>query len=351
MKLALHQLAQHLTQSTQKGLYPCYFVAGDEPLLVEEACALLRQTAAKYGFSDRQQFTVEPAFNWSHFLAACQTGSLFSSKQLIELSFQQGKIDEDGRTALEAYLKNPDPDKILLARAPKLEAAQQKSAWYQAWDARGIHLTIYPLSAEQLPGWIKQRLHNAGIQASPEVAQLLAEQVEGNLLAAAQEIEKLQLSLENKILDVETLMAFISDHARFSVYDLADHALQGHAEKAYRILHHLYEEGIEPPIILWALTREIRILAQLQTSTQTGQAIGPAMQRLGIWDKRKPWVQMALKRQTQWQVLLQKAAEIDRVIKGAAVGNVEDELETLTLAIAGISGITVQKTGERSDQK
>lgn len=335
MKLRYDQLSYHLG----KTLAPCYLVAGDELLFVNEACSAIRQTAAQGGYTDRMRFFVESGFNWQQFLGATQNFSLFAEQQFLELWLPaEGKLDETGREAIATYLKNPGQDKVLLIRSPKLDATAQKAAWYKAVEEVGVVVQIFPISREQLPAWIKQRLQLAKINTTLEIAELLAERVEGNLLAAAQEIEKLTLLIGEGTLDHETLMEVVGDSARFDVYTLVDTAMLGDAAKAIRILAQLRAEGLETPIILWALTREIRALAGMSNALAQGQNLGQVFNAAGVWEKRKPIVQKALQRKPapNWLHLLVQAANIDRMIKGVAAGRVWDELQHITVQLAGV---------------
>ena len=335
MKLRPEQLNYHLA----KTLAPCYLVAGDEQLLVNEACTAIRLAATTAGYSERLRYFVDSGFNWSAFQSSIQNFPLFAEQQLLELSLDNGKLDEEGRETLAAYLKKPAPDKLLLIRSPKLDASTAKAAWYKTFEEVGVVVVIYPLTREQLPNWIKQRLLQAGIKATQEMAELLTEKVEGNLLAAGQEIEKLKLLVGEGELDLETLLAAVGDSSRFDVYQLIDTAMRGEAAKAMHILDHLQAEGLEAPIVLWALAREIRALAGIKLAMDKGQNIGSAISSTGVWEKRKPLVQMSLQRKPliHWSLLLRKAAAIDLSIKGVGPGSSWDGLRELTLNLAGVN--------------
>ena len=200
-------------------------------------------------------------------------------------------------------------------------------------------MQIWPVDAHQLPQWIRQRLAQSGLSASAEAVDMIAIRVEGNLLAAAQEIEKLKLLAEGTQIDVDTVQAAVADSARFDVFGLIDAALNGEAAHALRMLEGLRGEGVEPPVILWALAREIRLLATLAQQHAQGMPLDKAFSsaRPPVWDKRRPLVSKALQRlsATRWAALLQDAQHIDAQIKGQAMGDPWSGLSLLTLNLCG----------------
>ncbi len=332
MKLSYEQLQTHL----DKPLAPVYWISGDEGFLVQEACTAILQSAQGQGFEEPIRFHVDSGFSWSTFQQAYQNLSLFSHQQILDLRLADGKLDVQTREALTAYFNQPRPEKLLLVRSPKLDATQLKIECYQAFERQGVVLPIPPVPRERLSGWIKQRLNRANIQVTPEIAELLAQRVEGNLWAAAQEIEKLQLIVGEGVLERSVVLEAVTDHAQDDVYRLVDLALLGQSTAALRSLSRLKAEGLEAPIVLWALARDIRMLAAISQTLAQGISIAEALRIAGVWEKRKPLLQKALRRETNWSALLNKAAAVDRVIKGAQVGSVWDTLETLTLNVAGV---------------
>lgn len=230
---------------------------------------------------------------------------------------------------------------MLLLSLPKLDGSTQKTKWAKALiDGNAAQfIQVWPVDVHQLPQWIRQRLSQAGLSASPEALELIAARVEGNLLAAAQEIEKLKLLAEGNQIDAATVQAAVADSARFDVFGLIDAALGGEAAHALRILEGLRGEGIEPPVILWGLAREIRLLAGL--SQQYGQGIplekAFAQARPPIWDKRRPLLTRALQRHSssRWNQMLRDAQLIDAQIKGQAPGSPWSGLSLLALSLAG----------------
>ncbi len=312
-------------------LLPVYLFFGEEPLLLQEAADRLREEARRQGFGERVVWTVEGGFDWSRLWEAASP-SLFSPRTLIELRL--GKIGEGGK-AIRAYAEAPSPDALLVLHAGRLDASQQKSAWFQAVERAGAVVHAPALEASRLPGWIRERAAAKGLALTPEAVELLAARVEGNLLAASWEIEKLALLYQGAI-DEEKVMMAVADSARFTVYHLADAALLGEKGKAARVLQRLREEGVEPPLVLWALVREIRTLASLAFALERGEPEGKAMARLRIWERRRPLMKGALRRHASasLQGLLVEAAAIDRAIKGGADDPWQGLLQ-LALKLAG----------------
>lgn len=333
MQLRNEQLASHL----QKNLAPIYLLHGDVLLLQQEAHGLIYQTAKERGFTERQIFQIENGFVWENLLTAIHNLSLFAEQQVLDLRFASGQLGENGSKVLQAYAAQPPADKILLINTDKLDARQQKSAWFMALEKAGVMIQFWPITREQLPQWIMQRFAQKGLQVDRQAAQLLAEQSEGNLLACAQEIEKLYLLYGTARLTINDILNAVSNHARFDVYQLADAALQGDAKRVLKILNGLHAEGCEPTLILWALAREIRTLVNLTYAMSQGIPIDRGLQKEQVWEKRKLLVRKALDRLPAPQLLdlLQTAAQIDKVIKGIAAGNIWNKLERLALRLAG----------------
>lgn len=331
MLIRYEQLTSHL----EKSLAPIYLVFGNVPLLMEEACAAIRDTLKKQGCADRQVFHVESGFSWENFSSSNNNLSLFAEQQLVELRFADQAIKDPANHILQAYAEKPAKRKILLITVNKLDATQQKAAWFQAIQKIGVIVQLWPISLEQLPLWIKHRLAKFNLSTDAKGTQLLIERTEGNLLALAQEIEKLHLVFTDFIPAEE--IAQIFDHASYDVYQLADAALSGNSKRALHILEHLHHDGTEATLILWALAREIRTLANIIFSAQS-LPLEQALQKCQVWEKRKPLFRTAAKHHSLKKIhaLLQYANSIDATIKGATKGNVWRELERLTLFIAGV---------------
>lgn len=332
MKIYSQQLPQYLKQK----LAPCYLISGDETFLVEEACDLVRKAAVDQGINDRDCFVADKGFAWQNFITATKNFSLFSDSKLVELHLASAKVDVKGAEILQAYLQNPSQDKILLIVAPKLEAGWQKIKWLQMVDEKGIFLQIWQLENKQLSGWVANRLRSKGLIANAAVCNLLAEKAEGNLLALAQEIEKLSLLYGSGNLDIEKVALATQDNAHYNIFLLVDTALEGDVKKVIAIFENLRGEGVEPILILWALARDLRLLNELSLDKNTG-SFEKICQTNRVFPKRIPLLRKAVSRHKRgdFSDLLQNAARIDCVMKGAEVGDVWRELLQLTLRLSG----------------
>ena len=334
---------EQLTGQLRRALAPVYFIRGDETLVVNECADAVRAAARAQGFADRQVFSVETGFDWNSLRAACDSLSLFSERRLLELRLPGGKPGKEGSAALRDYAERPAEDTVLLIVSGKLEAAARNSKWVQALDKAGVGVTVWPVEAAQLPAWIERRMRTRGMQAEADALTLLAERVEGNLLAAAQEIEKLYLLNGPGVVDLDTVTELVVDSARYDVFGLVDSALAGEAAHAQRVLAGLRAEGIDPVLVLWALAREIRALAAMATDLESGLPVARVLASHRVWEKRKPVIGSALQRVPahQWRGWLQRCARIDRVIKGRATGSCWDELLQLSLDLTGLDRVRV----------
>ncbi|MCY1353960.1 DNA polymerase III subunit delta [compost metagenome] len=252
-----------------------------------------------------------------------------------------GKPGDKGAAALLEYLARPPEDTVLLLSLPKLDGSTQKTKWAKALiDGPAVQfIQVWPIEAHNLPQWIRQRLSQVGLAANQEAVDLIAARVEGNLLAAAQEIEKLKLLAEGGQVDAATVQAAVADSARFDVFGLIDAALNGEPAHTLRTLEGLRGEGVEPPVILWALARELRLLASLAQQYSQGVPLEKAFAsaRPPVWDKRRPLVSRALQRHpaSRWNQMLLDAQRIDAQIKGQAAGDPWSGLARLALLLAG----------------
>lgn len=335
MKLRVGDLERHL----QQGLQPVYLISGDEPLLVDEALAALREAARQAGFTEREVLDADAGFDWGALHAASMSMSLFAERRVIELRLNNGKTGQNGGKAIAEYCQDPPPDVLLLINAGQMEPKQRNAAWVKAVDGAGAVVQAWPVPLNQLPEWVAGRMRAAGLQPTTEAAALVAERAEGNLLAAVQEIEKLRLIHGAGPLDVEDARAAVTESARFDVFDLTDAALAADTTRVTRVARVLREEGVEPTLVLWALARELRTLIELRGALDAGEAQAQVFQRLRIWKSRQGLLGQAARRATvrQWEGLLARAAHADRVNKGAATGRPWDELIQLSTAMARVA--------------
>lgn len=333
MKLNAERLGAQLARE----LAPVYLIAGDEPLLVMEAADAVRAAARDAGFGERELMVVERGFDWGGLHAAGGNMSLFAEKRLIELRMNSPKPGDAGGKALRAWAERPPEDTLLLITCPKLDKKSLSTRWVKDLDSAGVLVQVWPVDPQELPRWIAARMQARGLRADRQAAELIAARVEGNLMAAQQEIEKLRLICGEGDLDGETARHAVMDSARFDIFQLADNALAGDLGRSLRILEGLRGEGVDPVLVLWALAREIRAVAAVAGRLQGGGSLSQAMAAERVWERRRPLMQAAVERhgRSRSLILLGEAARIDKVIKGRAGGRPWDALAALTARLAG----------------
>lgn len=334
MKLRPNQIKEHFSKGN---LLPIYILSGDEPLLMQEGADAIRKSCRDQGFTERELFNVEAGFDWSNVLEAGNSMSLFGDRKILEVRHDKPKVEDKGKKALQAYCENPNPDNVLLLILPKIDKKSQSTKWFQALEKAGAFIQVWPIDQNQLPKWIHQRMTNAGLEPSREAVHLLAERVEGNLLAAAQEVEKLVLLRGTGPLDVQDIEDSVADHARYNLYDLVDETLKGNESHAIKMLNQLNASGTEPSVLLWAFSKELRALAGMSQLIGNGMAPARVLQEYRVWDNRKAIIQSALQRlsNTTFKHCLLEAARIDRSIKGMSDGNPWVGFNNLILWLSG----------------
>ncbi len=333
MNLRPDQLAEVLEQQ----LHPVYLISGDEPLQVMESADRIRSQCRQQDFSEREVIDVDAKFDWQVLKDEANSMSLFASRRILDVRIPSAKPGREGGQVLKEYATNPPEDTVLLLTMGKLEQSQKKSAWFKALDKAGVVMQCWPIGPDRLPAWIKQRFQSRGMQPSSEVIDYVSQRVEGNLLAAAQEIDKLQLLVGTGKVDIDSVSEAVADSSRYSVFELADSALAGDQSRVIRILHGLHAEGIEPVIVTWALARELRMLAAVSTNKS---AVDFALKQAGVWQNKLPMYRSCLSRHstTKFKRLLQRCAKIDGISKGQQPGNVWDELQTVGYLLAASPG-------------
>jgi len=333
MKIQLQGLNNHLNA----GLKSVYIVGGDEPLLRDEACDLVRKAAEASGCEERKVFHVESGFDWVSFSMEADNYSLFSRQKLLELRINSGKIGDQGNKALLAYLQNIPDDTVLLIIVDKIDQKIQKTKWFLLLDKVGVVVQIWPINQQSLPAWVAQRMKIRGIKPNPDVVSLIAYRTEGNVLAAAQEVEKLYLIYGKDDINAADVAASVFENARFDVFQLVDMALLGDAKQVNRILGELRAEGVETVIILWAIAREIRALVTMAwRMSYDNMSSNQVLSQARVWPKRKTAVLACLQRHKypEFLRLLKLISHIDKIIKGMKPGNIWDELLQLFLNTA-----------------
>jgi DNA polymerase-3 subunit delta len=323
--------SEQLAAALGRGLAGTYLVSGDEPLLVGEAADAIRAAARGAGFADRQVFFIDRSFSWDELRLASHSLSLFAEKRLFELRMPTGKPDK-GAALLGELAAHPVPDLIFLVITEKLDKKSVDSPWVQAIEKHGAWISIMPVDTAALPAWLRGRAKMLNIEVEPEAAQLILDRVEGNLLAAQQELEKLALLANGLAVGVELVLRSVGDSARYDVFQLAEAAAAGDAARALRVLLGLKSEGVEPTLILWALLRELRGMWQARDRERLRSNVRGSAWNLAA--NPSPRALARLKRLPLAPLLLQ-AGHTDRVIKGLAPGDAWSAITGLTGAFAG----------------
>ena len=319
MKIRANQLSSHLKNS----LAPCYLVTGDEPLLVDEALDDIREAARARGFGNRELHVATTGFDWGQLTASTGNMSLFAEQRIVELRLPTGKPGRAGGDAIVSLVEQSGPELLFIVTGPKLDGSASRSRWAKAIDKRGVTLPIWPISVRELPGWIASRMRQAGLQPDREAVAMIADRVEGNLLAAGQEIEKLRLLLGEGKVTASDVSNAVANSSRYDVYKLADAAIAGDARRAVRILGGLRAEGVEPVIVMWAITRELRTLATLDDAVRQGQDLGSAMQAARVWNNRQGLMRSCVSRHRHgdFHRLLKASGRADAAAKGQRFGD------------------------------
>ncbi|MFT4925263.1 MAG: DNA polymerase-3 subunit delta [Phenylobacterium sp.] len=313
MKIYANQLPQQLS----KGLSQVYLIFGDEPLQKAEAMDAIRQAARKQGFTERTSLTADAQFDWNELLVEFNSLSLFSSQKLIELEIDKGKPGKPGSKALTELSALFNPDTILLIHGGKIAGDVQKTKWFKTLQSAGIFIPLYGIDGDHFIRWINQRCQQAGIQLDSEGTRLLASFYTGNLLAAAQEIEKLALGYPNQHISTPYLQSVILNQSKFNAFALVDELLAGNIEQAINILISLQQEGIEPHIVNWALTREVLQLVDMQSLLQSGMSMSQVLQQGKVWSSRQSLISGALSRlsMTQLDIMVADLNTLDTKFK------------------------------------
>ena len=306
-------------------LAPLYVVSSDEHLLAQQAQDKIRAAARAAGYLEREILTVDRSFKWGSLFAANQSQSLFGDRKVIDLRLPGGKPGKEGGQALQDYVRqlssHPNPDSITLISLPKIEWASQKSAWVTCLQEAAVYLDIPLIERAQLPGWIARGLKQQGQTAAPDALEFIADRVEGNLLAAHQEIQKLGLLHPPGVLTFQQVQEAVLNVARYDVFKLSEAILAGDTVRMTRMLEGLKGEGEALPLVLWALAEEIRTMLKLKIGQESGRPLAALLKELRIWGGRERLMEPALRRLslTRLEQALRQAAQIDKLIKGLRV--------------------------------
>jgi DNA polymerase-3 subunit delta len=291
MLIRPEQLEAHLAPG--KALEPVYTLTGDEPLLAQEAADTIRAAARAAGYAERKIFTVSGAhFDWSAVQGAVASMSLFAERQLIEIRIPSGRPGKDGSEMLQRYCQSqggqPSDDVVMLVQLPRLDFQQAKSAWFTALEAAGITVRLETIERRALPAWLAQRLARqgqrvAGGEQGQRALAWLADRVEGNLLAAHQELQKLALLYPAGELSAEQLHSAVLDVARYDIGKLVEAVWSGQVARAMRLLDALEAEGESAVYVHWTLAEDVRGLARARAALDAGQPPPMAMREARAW--------------------------------------------------------------------
>jgi DNA polymerase-3 subunit delta len=319
-----------------RGLRSAYLVTGFEPLLIAEACDAVRAAARAQGYADREVHFLERGFDWNELLADAANLSLFASRRLIELRIGPTP-DAESQKALAGLASRPPEDTVLLVSG-ELERKTLTTQWVKAFEEHGVLVVAQAVERPALPGWIRDRLGRKGVTLEPAAAELLADRVEGNLLAAQQEIERIALLMPGSELDAGSVAELVADSARYDVFELAAAAFSGQPQRALRILAGLRAEGREPPLVLWALLNDLRGLSRVAQRLERERSVEDIFRSEQIWSNRQAPLKAALRRLSRADIesLLLAAAAADRMAKGSLRGDAWVALEALVARIAGV---------------
>jgi len=306
--------ANELDASLAKALAACYTIHGDEPLIALEAADAVRAAARKRGFAEREVTEPGRGYDWSEFVHAAGSLSLFASKKLVELRLPGGKPGPQGAAAIQAYLDNPSPETLLLVTLPRLDRAGQNSPWFAALGAKGVVVDVWPVDRARLPAWIGERLARQKQRAPREVLEFLAGRVEGNLLAAHQELQKLALLAAEGELSLETVQQAVASVARYDPYDAAEALLGGDIGRYARVIEGLRGEGEAPTFVLFVLTNGLLALQDVQRGAPAERVFNRTLRR-AVEGAQRRFAPKLVER------AIAELAAIDRAIKGVGVGD------------------------------
>ncbi len=319
-------------RALERGLPGAILISGDEPQQKLEALDLALARGRAAGMEERLRFVIEPGFDWSALSGEWAAPSLFSPRRIFDVRLSSLRLPKEASTWLAQAASEPPGANLLIASCPRLEAAHKKAAWVQAFERHGLWLEVWPLKEGELIAWMARRLQGLGLEAEREALRLLAERVEGNLLAAAQEIDKLALLFPAGRLTQQDILGAVADASRHNVFELGEAVLHADARRALRVLRGLLNEGEEPALIGWAITREIRLLADLAARLEQGESAAHAQKALKIREAQlRLYAARAKQGARRWQALLQESAALDRIIKGIAPGRPWPALTRLVL--------------------
>lgn len=331
MALRVDQLAGSL----QRALAPVYLVGGEEPLLLQECCDQIRAAAKLQGFVERELLQVARGFDWSE-LQQVAAPSLFASQKIIDLRISSGKPGREGAKVLTKWANAPDPNMVLLVSCENWDAGSRKSKWASSLERAGQRVDIWPIKAHELPRWLEQRMQQHGMQPEPEVLRILADRLEGNLLAAQQEIDRLALLKGAGMVTVDDVLKVVADSSRFDAFSLAEHMLTGNLPDGLRVAAGLKRMDTPLPMLLGALLRELKTTEAFRLAMRAGEPESVVFRRLNVWQNRQNTIRGAARRLHTRKLFdaFKLFSLIDRQSKGRAFGDPWQSIDTLLMLLS-----------------
>jgi len=344
---------EQLPRELERGIAPLYTVYGAEPLLALEAVDRIRAKARESGYGEREVLLVESGFNWADLRFAGRSLSLFAARRLLELRIPGGKPGVEGAAAIEAHVRELPPDTVTLVQLPDMDWRAVKAGWFTKLAAAGITVVANVVPRAELPRWIAGRLKAQDQRADNATLQFIADRVEGNLLAARQEVHKLGLVFPPGALAFEDVEQAVLDVARYDPYKLGEALFSGDTAYLLRMLAGLEGEGIALPIALWTVTGELRKVMRVATGLATGASEQSALKAAKIWGPRQAPIARAARRLplSRLEDALVAAAELDRIIKGLKRGDPWRELARLCLSLASNDAAPASARAPRARQR
>ena len=326
---------EQLGANLQRGLAPIYLIGGEEPLLLQECCDQIREAAKAQGFIERELLQVERGFDWSQ-LQQAAAPSLFATRKIIDLRLRTGKPGREGSKALGEWADAPDPNMLLLVSCEQWDAGSRKSKWAARLEKAGIRVDIWPVKAQDLPRWLEQRMQQQGMQPEPEVVRILADRLEGNLLAARQEIDRLALIKGAGTITADDVLRVVADSSRFDAFALAEHMLAGNLRDGLRVAAGLKRMDTPLPLLLGALLRELKTTEAFRLAMRGGESESMVFRRLNVWFNRQNIVRAAARRLDTRRLFeaFKLLSLIDRQSKGRAAGDPWQSIDTLLLQLS-----------------
>ncbi|NND44826.1 MAG: DNA polymerase III subunit delta [Xanthomonadales bacterium] len=323
---------EQLPAALERGLTPVYLIAGPEPLLVQECRDRVLATAREQGFLEREIIHASAKYKWSELEQVAQAGgSLFSSRRCIDLRLPGGKPGREGGAALSEWAERADPDLLLLVSCEQWDANSRKSKWASQLEKAGTRVDIWPVGPNEMPAWIKRRMQAAGLQPDRDAVMLLAQRLEGNLLAAQQEIDKLAILKGGGAVTGDDVLESVIDSSRFDAYLLVERVLEGNLDDGLRVASGLHRTGVAIQVVVFALAGELRALDAFMSGMAAGQNEAALFRKLNIWRSRQAAIRQAARRLDAERLgrAMRELALVDRQGKGRAAGDPWQHLDRL----------------------